>query len=436
MPSKIKSGKELREFRAARGWTQKQLAAELGISRNFLSEIESGVYRVPEGIREQLALIGGDAPPKSRPVVARLLENFGISARDFAHQINRSEAQLRSVLDGNRPPKKLQQEIEKWCVENLGVPKKILFKKQEEPPMEAVELTETARARFRIFADPFSAELEPTLFFGEKKNEWPEMAEIEKALRDAYLGQRNVALRGQVGSGKSTLNRRILGQFESAGEPVFIIEPEIIDKALLRPSLILERIIRACNIEDTRISLGGSLEERSERAKAALITVADRGLRAVLLIEEAHLLPDDTIKHFKTMSEWYRGVDKLLSVVMIGQPELDQKIKRWTNRQWFSRCVTVRMPGLGKRIPNYIAFRCEAKGVDPDKIFTADGLKAIQDRMATQTYDTPLLVGNFTKACMNRAAALGCKVDERVVVDTRTVLRAEKAEIKKINRKK
>ena len=56
--------------------------------------------------------------------------------------------------------------------------------------------------------------------------------------------------------------------------------------------------------------------------------------------------------------------------------------------------------------------------------------------MATQTYDTPLLVGNFTKACMNRAAALGCKVDERVVVDTRTVLRAEKAQVKKINRKK
>lgn len=435
MTLKIKSGKDLREFRTARGWTQKQFAEELGISRNFLSEIESGAYRVPEQICEQLALINGEAPPKARPVLARVLDNFGISARDFGREINRSEAQVRAVLDGNKPPKRLKTLIENWCAENLGVTKKILFNEQEEPPMEAVELSDAAKTRFRIFADPFSAELDPALFFGEKKNEWPELAELEQQLKNAYLQQRNIAIRGQVGSGKSTLNRRILGQFESTAEPVFVIEPEIIDKALLRPSLILERIIRACNVEDAKISLGASLEERSEKAKKALVTVADRGLKAVLVLEEAHLLPDDTIKHFKSMSEWYRGVDKLLSIVMIGQPELDQKIKRWTNRQWFSRCVTVRMPGLGKRIPSYIKWRCEAKGVDPEKVFSDDGLKSIQNRMATQTYDTPLLVGNFTKACMNRAAGLGCKVDERVVNDARTVLRPEKANVKKLNRK-
>jgi len=407
---------------------------KLEITRAHLSKIECGKYCISPEVSAKLETLVDNFVPHSRPVLARLMDNHGICARDLARETRLSEVTVRDILAGEPNRVGAKKVIEAWAA-SRGLPVKNLWIEQEEPPMEGLDLTETARSRFKLFADPFDSDLDPETFFGGRKSEWPEINDIEKRLEAAYLKQKNVAIRGQVGSGKSTLNRRLLGRFEKDGEPVFVIEPEIVDKKLLRPSLILERIIRDCNVADSRVSLGASLEERSSRAKKALTTVADRGLRATLLIEEAHELPDDTIKQFKTMSEWFRGVDKLISIVMIGQPELDQKIKRWTNRQWFSRCVTIHMPGLGNRIGAYIKFRCEAKGVNPDKLFAADGLKAITSRMATQTYDTPLLVGNFTKACVNKAAALGTKVDERVVLETRPMLRPDKAELKSIRKK-
>jgi len=430
------SGKKLREIRTARGLSQKQFAQLLGVSRSHLTHLELGRYRVCGELAEKVSNIVADsAPPKGRPVLARVLNVYGITPVMVAKEIGVSVGAVTDILAGEPNRLGVKKQIQKWAAAR-GLPSENLFNEQEEPPMEAVYLTEAAKARFRIFADPFDPDLDPETFFGAKKNQWPEIAAVEQQLRNAYLNQKNIAIRGQVGSGKSTLNRRVLGNFEKSGESVFVIEPEIVDKALLRPSLILESIIRAANVGTSKRSLGNSLEERSGLAKLALTTVADRGLKASLLIEEAHLLPDDTIKHFKSMSEWYRGVDKLLSIVMIGQPELDIKIKRWANRQWFSRCVTIHMPGLGKKIPNYLHFRCEAKGVDSGKVFTEAGVAAIADRMKTQTYDTPLLVGNFTKHCINKAAALGTRVDERVVMEARPVLRPEKAQVRQIKKRK
>ncbi|XLM22759.1 AAA family ATPase, partial [Chromobacterium piscinae] len=86
------------------------------------------------------------------------------------------------------------------------------------------------------------------------------------------------------------------------------------------------------------------------------------GYRHCLVIDEAHSLPIPTLKHLKRFFELELGFKKLLSIILIGQPELKVKLSERDAavREVVQRCEMVELAPLeGGRLEEYLKFKLE-----------------------------------------------------------------------------
>jgi len=137
----------------------------------------------------------------------------------------------------------------------------------------------------------------------------------------------------------------------------------------------------------------------------------------VLIIEEAHALPIATLKHLKRFTELEVGFTKLLSILLIGQPELAEKLSEQNAavREVVQRCEVMTLPALGGQLGDYLAFRFKGAGVELGRVLDASAVHAIHTRLAppvprghtAHTLLYPLAVHNLTTAALNLAAQHG-----------------------------
>jgi general secretion pathway protein A len=138
-----------------------------------------------------------------------------------------------------------------------------------------------------------------------------------------------IQLTGEVGTGKTTLVRTLLGQI-----------PEEVDIALiLNPQLTAVEFLAAICEE-----LGISLPEDKDSAKALvdalnrhLLDAHARGRRTILLIDEAQNLDDDVLEQLRLLTNLETAKQKLLQIILIAQPELRQKLSQNNLRQLAQR---------------------------------------------------------------------------------------------------
>ena len=102
------------------------------------------------------------------------------------------------------------------------------------------------------------------------------------------------------------------------------------------------------------------------------------GVRHAVLIEEAHAMPKATLRHLKRFVELEDGFSRLLSVILLGQNELAEKLdpRDPSVREVVQRCEIITLPPLGEHLEDYLRFRLRRFSVDLSKIVTADGLQA------------------------------------------------------------
>ena len=139
----------------------------------------------------------------------------------------------------------------------------------------------------------------------------------------------------------------------------------------------------------------------------------------VLIIEEAHGLPIPTIKHLKRFFELEDGFKKLLSIILIGQPELKLKLSETNHevREVVQRCEVVELAPLDSRLEEYLKFKLDRIGKPLSEVIDASGIDALRAKLTVSTNrrdrrDTvsllyPLAVGNLLTASMNLAAEIG-----------------------------
>jgi type II secretory pathway predicted ATPase ExeA len=163
------------------------------------------------------------------------------------------------------------------------------------------------------------------------------------------------------------------------------------------------------------------LEQRARAIKRALKNSLKAGNKHVLMIEEAHDLTDNVIKYLKRIWELSDGFHKLISIVLIGQPELEQKLSpsNYNVREFSRRCNMMKLPPLGQYLGDYIAHKFARCHVDVNKVIDAPAIMAIKKRLqgkvsygvaraaASQDMTYPLIVNNFLINAMNEAAELG-----------------------------
>ncbi len=175
---------------------------------------------------------------------------------------------------------------------------------------------------------------------------------------------------GEVGSGKTMLCRMLEACLPKNVDSIY----------LANPSLSPDNILHAIALE-----LGLVVGELPERLRVMhalqqhLLRMHAQGRRVVMFVEEAQSMPLATMEEIRLLSNLETQQDKLLQIVLFGQPELDQLLALKSMRQLRERIAfSFKLMPLGPEdIRAYINSRLSACGYGSHDLFTADAVRLL-----------------------------------------------------------
>lgn len=142
-----------------------------------------------------------------------------------------------------------------------------------------------------------------------------------------------VQLTGEVGTGKTTLSRLLLGQLPENTRVALLLNPR------LGPVELLETVCEELHIDVS--SARGSGKSLVDALNAYLLRAYADGLRVVLIVDEAQNLSADALEQVRLLTNLETDTQKLLQIVLIGQPELREVLAKPELRQLAQR-ITAR----------------------------------------------------------------------------------------------
>lgn len=182
-----------------------------------------------------------------------------------------------------------------------------------------------------------------------------------------------VCITGEVGVGKTTILRSYLDSVDEPGlRFVYIFNPNVSFQALLR------HILKEISLDYAGDDIAGMVEA----LKSWLIAHHKRRDTLVLLIDEAQNMPIGTLESLRMLSNLETSTEKLVQIVLVGQPELDQVLSERQLRQLESRiAIRTRLGPLSKtESVAYIRHRLRCVALDDKPAFTDGAIKEIVRR--------------------------------------------------------
>jgi general secretion pathway protein A len=234
---------------------------------------------------------------------------------------------------------------------------------------------------------PFNVTSDPSFFFlSEKHNE-----ALSHLLYGVSQRKGIIVLTGEIGTGKTTLCRFFLNQLGQNVKTAFILNPYFSETELL------EAIVRDFGIHaraSSKIGLVWALNK-------FLLKQALLGNNVILIIDEAQNLNAALLEEVRLLSNLETEKDKLLQVVLVGQPELNQRLNLHDLRQLRQR-IMVRFhiaPLAAEEISNYIRHRLHIAGSSERVKFSNEAIGMIAEfsggtpRLINMLCDRALLAG-------------------------------------------
>jgi general secretion pathway protein A len=221
-------------------------------------------------------------------------------------------------------------------------------------------------AHFGLSAAPFSITPDPHyLYLSARHRE-----ALAHLLYGVNEGPGFVLLTGEVGTGKTTLCRCLIEQL-----------PNNVDVALLlNPRLSSNELLKAL-FDELRIEYDSqqfTLKDYIDRLYSYLLTAHGVGRRTVLILDEAQNLSAEVLEQVRLLTNLETASQKLLQIILVGQPELKQLLKRNNLRQ-LSQRITARyhlLPLSAKDTEAYINHRLAVSGAH-SPLFTAAAIRLI-----------------------------------------------------------
>ena len=259
-------------------------------------------------------------------------------------------------------------------------------------------------AYFGLKEPPFSITPDPRyLYMTERHRE-----ALAHLLYGVGEGGGFVQLTGEVGTGKTTLCRCLLEQLPAHVDVALILNPRVTSHELL-----------AAVCDELSVSYPSgttSVKDLVDLLYRYLLDAHARGRRTVLIVDEAQDLPADVLEQIRLLTNLETTRDKLLQIVLIGQPELLELLGREDMRQLAQR-ITARYhlrPFTYEETRAYVRHRLNVAGRSRG-LFTEAAVK----RVHRESGGVPRLVNVICDRALLGAYAL-----ERTHVDERTVSRA------------
>ena len=377
-------------LREAAGFSQRGLAETVGVSAATINNIEHG--RPPKNwaaVKPGLAAVLAGRAVKSEKTVNAVLSRIGMKAKPAAR--------------GDKPVSVQTEE------EDSMISRKQSF-------------TGQARQHFTIGRDPFAeVQCEEDIYICSHSRY------VREAILSAAKFGNFMAVVGESGSGKTTLANGVEEQLAIDDPSVVFIKPYILglsssEKAgkPLKARDIAEAIILTI---DKDAGIPSTNEQMFRKVHTMLKEGRDNGRRYVVRIEEAHELNTHTLKTLKRFWEMADGMKRLLSIILIGQTELGDKLTSTAKdiREVVQRCEIVTLSAIPD-VGEYIRFRFARAGMNADAVFEAEALAALRHKLIVSEDASgkgtdmayPLAIGNLATAAINLAAEAG---EERVTAE-------------------
>jgi len=216
---------------------------------------------------------------------------------------------------------------------------------------------------------------------------------------------------GEVGSGKTMLCRMLMEKLPTHVETVYLANPSY------RPEEILAAVAEELGVEFSRDRVTGALHALQER----LIESYGRGRRTVVLIDEAHAMPEETLEQVRLLSNLETSRHKLLQIVLFGQPELDEVLALDSMRQLRDRIThSFRMRPLTEaEVRTYLDFRMRAAGYRGPEVFSPQGVSRIARASGGLTRRVNILADKSLLAAFSEGThAIGAKQARAAVADS------------------
>jgi len=167
---------------------------------------------------------------------------------------------------------------------------------------------------FNLTRNPFELTPDPAFLFSTKRH--------NEALAALYYGVRRhkgfVVLTGEVGTGKTLLLRCLLQLFKQSKDVAYAY----VFNGRLAPTEFLQYILNDFGLSAT----GKNKSELLFELGRFVIARGSRKLTTVLIVDEAHHLAPDILEEIRLLTNLETTTDKLLQILLVGQPELDQKL--------------------------------------------------------------------------------------------------------------
>lgn len=180
-----------------------------------------------------------------------------------------------------------------------------------------------------------------------------------------------VQLTGEVGTGKTTVIRSLLAQAPKNAEIALILNPKISATEFLLT--ICEEL--GIGVPDDAIH---SVKDLVDILNQYLLRAHSQGRRVVVVVDEAQNLAPDVLEQVRLLTNLETATQKLLQIILIGQPELRELLDRVDLRQLAQR-ITGRYhldPLSGDESAAYVRHRLNVAG-STSEIFTASALRAV-----------------------------------------------------------
>jgi len=166
---------------------------------------------------------------------------------------------------------------------------------------------------FGFTTKPFGKTPDPGFLY-ESPQHGEALARLEYAVEEKELS----LLVGEIGSGKTTLSRALIDRIGDARPVVLLINPR------LTPAQLLRSIASGLGLQPARFR-----NDLLDQIHAKLFELYEAGREPVLIIDEAQLIPTKaTFDEIRLLTNFQLDDQNLLSVLLIGQPELETRLER------------------------------------------------------------------------------------------------------------
>ena len=207
---------------------------------------------------------------------------------------------------------------------------------------------------FGLKREPFSIVPDPNLLFPSYQHRQA-VAHLKYGL-DREGGF--IVLTGEVGTGKTTLTRTIIEHLPAHIRVAYILNSK------LKETDLFASICKELSIKFKRNAHLSYAKECSDAIYDNLLQAHSEGLKTLIILEEAQNLDDEILESLRLLSNLETNSNKLLHILLVGQPELVEKLAQNNLRQLNQRVVSRfhLLPLKIREVPDYINYRLAQAG--------------------------------------------------------------------------